>query len=220
MAELVNKPTTARRDRPDPALPARRPDRVDGSSGPPSEVGWNWRKGLTQPLPHYPPIVARADAGPVALSFGQQRLWFLAQLKSGSAAYNVPMAWRLTGALDLSALQRSLDELIARHEALRTTFPADHGEPRQIVAAPQPFALDIVDLRSVSQSRRESALDRELAAEAQRPFVSLPAPSCVRFCLVSRTTNTFFCSFCIISFATGRRSQSCSKSWPFSIAVL
>ena len=133
-------------------------------------IGWNWRKGLTYPLPHYPPIVARASCDPVELSFGQQRLWFLAQLESGSAAYNVPMAWRITGAVDLSALQRSLDQLIARHEVLRTTFPADEGHPRQVITTVQHVSLESLDLRSVEHSKRESELERHICEETQRPF--------------------------------------------------
>ena len=104
-------------------------------------IGWNWRKGLTQPLPHYSPIIARANRDPVELSFGQQRLWFLAQFECGSAAYNVPVAWRVTGGLNLSALQRSFDKLITRHEALRTTFYAGRGNPRQLIAAAQSISL-------------------------------------------------------------------------------
>src|SRR5262249_38714616 len=81
-------------------------------------IGWTWKKGLTKPLRQLPPIVAKAGCGPVELSFGQQRLWFLAHLESGSAVYKVPVAWRIFGAVNRYALQLSLDHLIARHEAL------------------------------------------------------------------------------------------------------
>ena len=134
-------------------------------------IGWNWRKGLTQPLPHYSPIIARANRDPVELSFGQQRLWFLAQFECGSAAYNVPVAWRITGGLNLSALQRSLDKLITRHEALRTTFYAGRGNPRQLIAAAQSISLKYeVDLRNVERSKRESAFERHICDVTQRPF--------------------------------------------------
>ncbi len=170
MADLRNNGATTRNDRGDLLLAPGRSLRAEDAPGFPEKVGWSWRKGLTQPLPHYPPIVARTDSGPVALSFGQQRLWFLAQLKSGSAAYNVPMAWRIAGALDLAALQRGLDELIARHEALRTTFPAERGEPKQVVASPHPFPLEIVDLRGVEPSARETKLLHHLSEATRRPF--------------------------------------------------
>jgi amino acid adenylation domain-containing protein len=135
-----------------------------------ASIGWNWRKGLAYPLPRYSPIIARASCDPVELSFGQQRLWFLAQFESGSSAYNVPMAWRITGAVDLSALQRSLDQLIARHEALRTTFPADEGHPRQVISKAQPVSLESFDLRTVEDSKRESKLVRQICDVTQRPF--------------------------------------------------
>ena len=131
-------------------------------------IGWNWRKELAHTLPRYSPIIARASCDPVDLSFGQQRLWFLAQFESGSSAYNVPMAWRITGAVDVCALQRSLDQLIARHEALRTTFPADEGHPRQVIARAQPVSLEFLDLRSVEDSKRESELGRQICDATQR----------------------------------------------------
>src|SRR6266516_2107818 len=109
MAELVNSRAVINRtDASGTPMPADRKTRSDDFNSD-SRIGWNWRKGLTKPLPRYPPIIARASGDPAELSFGQQRLWFLAELESGSAAYNVPMAWRITGALNLSALQRTLD---------------------------------------------------------------------------------------------------------------
>src|SRR5215475_5121418 len=133
-------------------------------------IGWNWRKALAYPPPRYSPIIVRANRGPLELSFGQQRLWFLAQFDCGSAAYNVPMAWRIKGAVDLSALQRSLDQLIVRHEALRTTFPVDAGHPHQVFSKAQPVSLESVDLRGVENSKRESELERCICDETQRPF--------------------------------------------------
>src|SRR5206468_3870013 len=88
----------------------------------------------------------RADAVPL-LSFAQQRLWFLDQLHPGSPAYNIPAAARLTGRLDTRALERSLNEIVRRHEALRTTFASGNGEPIQIIAPTQTAALETVDLR-------------------------------------------------------------------------
>ena len=84
------------------------------------------------------------------LSFAQQRLWFLAQLGGVSQAYHIPLGLRLRGALDRPALRRALDGLVARHEALRTTFSSIDGEPfQQIAHAQSGFALTEVDLRGV-----------------------------------------------------------------------
>src|SRR5262245_21714327 len=148
MAEVANSAAvTSRIDASGSPTPIRkRPHSSDFNPHSGTAIRWNWRKGLACPLPRYSPMVARPNCDPIELSFGQQRLWFLAQFESGSSAYNVPMAWRITGAVDRSALQHSLDQLIARHEALRTTFPADAGHPRQVIAKAQPICLELVDL--------------------------------------------------------------------------
>src|SRR5215217_772346 len=74
----------------------------------------------------------RVHGNPCALSFAQQRLWFLDQLDPGSAAYNLSTSLRLPGFLDISILKRSLNEIVRRHEALRTTFEFVDGQPAQI----------------------------------------------------------------------------------------
>jgi len=68
------------------------------------------------------------------LSFSQERLWFLDQLEPGSPMYNIPSAVRLTGRLDLAALTQSLDEIVRRHEILRTTFTTQDGQPVQVIS--------------------------------------------------------------------------------------
>src|SRR5437762_3091263 len=68
-----------------------------------------------------------------AVSYAQQRLWFLDQLAPGDPSYNMPSALRLRGRLDAGALGRALDEVVRRHEALRTVFPSVDGQPRQAV---------------------------------------------------------------------------------------
>ncbi|EGH74861.1 amino acid adenylation, partial [Pseudomonas syringae pv. aceris str. M302273] len=80
-------------------------------------------KGSSQP-----PIVPVSRDQTLPLSFAQQRLWFLAQLEGGSAAYHIPAGLRLRGTLDNPALKRALDRIVARHEVLRTTFVQVHGE--------------------------------------------------------------------------------------------
>ncbi|HEX2188130.1 MAG TPA: amino acid adenylation domain-containing protein, partial [Longimicrobiaceae bacterium] len=117
-----------------------------------------------------PPIerVSRDEALP--LSFAQQRLWLVDRLEPGSAAYNLPYALRLRGALDTVALRASLDALVARHETLRTTFAEKNGEPVQTIHAPAPVALMEHDLRGIPAAGREAEAERLAQAEALRPF--------------------------------------------------
>ena len=70
----------------------------------------------------------------IAASFAQQRLWFLEQVQPGTALYNIPSAFRVSGRFDLRALQSAVDGLVVRHESLRTTFAAVDGEPVQVIA--------------------------------------------------------------------------------------
>ena len=78
------------------------------------------------------------------LSFQQERLWFFHQLQPGSAAYNQSLGLRLTGPLDVGALRRAITEIVARHESLRTCFPARDGRPYQLIAEPRPVELEPV----------------------------------------------------------------------------
>ena len=108
---------------------------------------------------------ARRDE-PLALSFAQQRLWFLDQLEPSSSVYNIPLGLRLVGALDVEALRRVFEEVVRRHEALRTTFASRAGEPAQIVHPPAPWPLPIVDVSALDSSAREAHMAHELG----RPF--------------------------------------------------
>nr|QEO74045.1 condensation domain-containing protein [uncultured bacterium] len=117
-----------------------------------------------------PPILSVNRDAALPLSFAQQRLWFLNQLEPHSAAYNIPAALRLTGALDSSALERSLSEIVRRHEALRTTFVARDGEPTQIIQPAQAIKLPLFDLSQLPVAQREQEAQQLLAKEASRPF--------------------------------------------------
>ena len=109
------------------------------------------------------------DAAP--LSFAQQRLWFLDQLEPGSAAYNLPLAMRLDGKLDVKALAQSLNEVVARHDVLRTTFAVDdEGRPTQIVAPALTIALPLIDLPAMSGAQQAARVRQLALEEASRPF--------------------------------------------------
>lgn len=113
-------------------------------------------------------LVSREEDLP--LSFAQQRLWFLDRFEPGGHAYNMPGAVRISGLLDQAALEKSLEEIVRRHETLRTTFPLRGGEPVQAVAAPAPLNLPVTDLRELPLSEREAQLDEILTREAREPF--------------------------------------------------
>ena len=113
-------------------------------------------------------VAERQTAAP--LSFAQQRLWFLDQLQPDSAVYNIPQPIRLKGPLRVEALQQALNEIIRRHEVLRTIYPTVEDAPIQQINPAQPLALRVIDLQSLPQTEREAKLHRELVAEAQKPF--------------------------------------------------
>jgi amino acid adenylation domain-containing protein/non-ribosomal peptide synthase protein (TIGR01720 family) len=123
-----------------------------------------------------PPIVPVPRSGPLPLSFAQQGLWFLDQLEPDSPAYNIPAAIRLSGKLDVKALERSLNEIIHRHEVLRTRFVAIEGRPAQVIVPYLKLALVVIELSHLPDRQRgEDAL--HLAAEdARQPFDLTQAP--------------------------------------------
>jgi len=120
--------------------------------------------GRPQAIPRRPP----GEDAP--LSFAQQRLWFLYRLQPESAAYNLPVALQLVGRLDRAALQKSLDEIVRRHEVLRTTFHSTDGEPLQRIAEASATVLASWDLSGLSESRCDSDLRRLIEDMARRPF--------------------------------------------------
>ncbi|MET0400710.1 MAG: amino acid adenylation domain-containing protein, partial [Longimicrobiaceae bacterium] len=117
-----------------------------------------------------PPLVAVDRAGPLPLSFAQQRLWFLHRLDPGGVAYNVPAVLRLRGPLDARALRRALAALVERHESLRTVFPVADGEPAQAVLPADGFAPAACDLARVPAAAREAEALRRAGEVAGRPF--------------------------------------------------
>ncbi|MBW4681719.1 MAG: amino acid adenylation domain-containing protein [Microcoleus vaginatus WJT46-NPBG5] len=103
-------------------------------------------------------------------SFSQQRLWFFDQLIPGTAAYNVPTVIRLTGTLNLMALERTLNEIVRRHEVLRTAFVIVEGQPFQAIAPSLSVAVPVLDLQQLPAGERETEARRLITAECERPF--------------------------------------------------
>ena len=121
-------------------------------------------------------------------SFAQQRLWFLSQLEPDSSAYNVATVVKLSGAIDVAALERSLNTIVDRHEALRTTFSQDNDEPIQVIWPSLKSSLEVIDLRHEEASIRSSLISQLAFDEARRPF-DLTAPPLMRASLVQETDD-------------------------------
>ena len=119
------------------------------------------------------PLVPLAPAErrePLPLSFAQQRLWFLSQMEPEGWSYNLPFALRLSGELDFAALSQSFEQVIARHETLRTTFHASDGEPMQVIGSAGVFVLPLDDLSGLTEERRDEAVREAASIEVRRPF--------------------------------------------------
>ncbi len=104
------------------------------------------------------------------LSYAQQRLWFLQQLEPESTAYHIPAAVRLKGPLNIDALKKSFEEIVKRHEILRTTFTTINGTPMQVVSAHKALYLKQTDLSHLPSAKRETQMRALLEEENNRPF--------------------------------------------------
>jgi amino acid adenylation domain-containing protein len=103
-------------------------------------------------------------------SFAQRRLWFIDQFQPGLTLYNIPLALRLDGALDHDALEYAFNEIVRRHESLRTTFQVLDGEPMQVIAPFHSSALSTVDLSEMAEVDRTRTITRLIREESQQPF--------------------------------------------------
>lgn len=119
-----------------------------------------------------PRMTAASRDQVLQLSFAQQRLWFLEQLAPGSGVLNLPFALRLKGELNVEALRRSFDLLLARHEVLRTAYVSVDGEPRLHITAPAPFELPLSDCRGMPQA----VLEQRIRASLHHGFDLTRAP--------------------------------------------
>jgi amino acid adenylation domain-containing protein len=124
-------------------------------------------KGARPARPSLRPIARDSEA---PLSFSQQRLWLLDRMEPGNAFYNESAVVRLRGRLDVPALERTISEIVRRHEALRTIFPAIDGRPIQVIQPAYFLSLSIDDLGALPEGEREDRIRRLIKAEVRRPF--------------------------------------------------
>ncbi|MCG8365235.1 MAG: condensation domain-containing protein, partial [Pseudanabaenales cyanobacterium] len=136
------------------------------------------------------PIEPTSRPGDLPLSFAQQRLWFLDQLEESSTTYNIPVALRLTGSLNLSAFQQAIAAVITRHESLRTTFPSVNGQAVQTIAPSLSVALPIVDLQTLPEEAQSAEVHRLIVEETQRPF-DLAVGPLLRISLLQLDENAY-----------------------------
>jgi NRPS condensation-like uncharacterized protein len=117
-----------------------------------------------------PPITRVPRREYMPLSYAQERLWFLDQLEPNSPAYVIPAALRLTGSLDVPALGKTFNEIVRRHETLRTTFAILDGQPSQLIAPERIHQLQVDDLTHLAEGEREAQARQVATEEAHRPF--------------------------------------------------
>ncbi len=130
------------------------------------------------------------------LSFDQERLWFLYQLDPQATAYNIDTSTRMEGRLDIAALERGLGEVVRRHEAWRTTFPALDGRPVQLIHDELPPAVRMVDLSGLPPARRDETARLAMREEARRPFDLARGPL-VRALLTRMGEGDCFCTLTV-----------------------
>ncbi len=128
-------------------------------------------------LGQQPPTIGRVSrVKNLPLSFAQARLWLLEQLQPGSAIYNIPIAVRFVGLLNVAALEQAFVEIVYRHEALRTTFDLVDGQPFQAIASSLRVRLPVVDLRELPEAQREALVQELIIEESQRCFDLVQGP--------------------------------------------
>ncbi|MFH0341845.1 MAG: condensation domain-containing protein, partial [Chromatiales bacterium] len=123
-----------------------------------------------------PTLPRSGEAQAFAQSFAQQRLWFLCQWEPHSAFYNISSALKLEGELDVATFERCINEIVKRHESLRTSFTTQGNEAVQIIHPSADVKVSFVDLRGFSPSERDAEMRRLAAEESERPFDLSRAP--------------------------------------------
>jgi hypothetical protein len=114
------------------------------------------RRKMISPKPASRPVISRRlHRGWAPLSFAQRQIWIIDQMAPGNPAYNMPYGYRLRGSLDLEALEKSFNEVVRRHETLRTSIAVEDGEPVQIIHPEFKISIKVTALDHLSASQAE-----------------------------------------------------------------
>ncbi|MEO1375162.1 MAG: amino acid adenylation domain-containing protein, partial [Cyanobacteria bacterium J06635_10] len=124
------------------------------------------------------------------LSWAQERLWFLNQLEGKSATYNIPAVARVSGNLDINALQQTLSEIVQRHSVLRTSFQSENGKPIQVIDPEATIKITGVDLQQLETTEQETLVIEQAQLEANTPF-SLENDPLIRCSLLQLSTSEY-----------------------------
>ncbi|MEL0601303.1 MAG: amino acid adenylation domain-containing protein, partial [Planktothrix rubescens PR222] len=143
-----------------------------------------------------PPILPRSEQSELLLSYAQTRLWFLDQLEPNSPFYNIPVALRLQGHLNQVALTQSLEEIIQRHEALRTNFITVNGQPTQVIQTVTNWTVSVINLQHLSPEEQEIAATNLVKGESFKPF-DLANEALVRATLIVLNNNEYWLLLCL-----------------------
>jgi len=145
------------------------------------------QKQNLKPQAKVPAIAPVSRDQPIPLSWNQQRLWFLEQLEGSSSTYNIPAAVELVGNLNLTALEQAIQEIVRRHEVLRTNFTSKDGLPVQQIAPELKLHIAVIDLKSDTEGDEE--VKERALAEAQKPF-DLAKEPLLRVTLLRRSPSS------------------------------
>ncbi|MBD2502164.1 non-ribosomal peptide synthetase [Anabaena azotica] len=139
---------------------------------------------------HQSPIPKVSRDVELPLSFAQQRLWFLHHLSPDSHSYNALVSLRLNGSLNIAVLEQSLNELVRRHEVLRTTFPTVEGKPVQLIADPSTLILPVYDLQGLSTQEQTDRV-RQIAESVASQAFDLAVGPLVQFILLQLSEQEY-----------------------------
>ncbi|MFB2839283.1 amino acid adenylation domain-containing protein, partial [Floridanema evergladense] len=145
---------------------------------------------------NFPPIVKRENQNELPLSYAQTRLWFIDQLQPNSALYNIPSALRIAGRLPIATLEKSLREIIQRHEVLRTNFITIDGEANQIIHPENNGFLSLIDLQHLGTKEQEITVQELIQEQTIKPF-DLAKDSLIRITLINKSETEHILIICM-----------------------